>query len=109
MEPRVCQLGMRNSTGSPIYSDFSESLVFRPLVKRNKDSGYEVGQTMEICFVISPHIVFGFNHITFISLKILKNKKDNVRKPSHMKNKVFLVVFGLLFKFRCLHQYGWKS
>ena len=42
-----CTLGMRNSTGSPIFSDFKSGLSrvvrFRPLVKGNEDAGYEGG------------------------------------------------------------------
>ena len=38
-------LGMRNSTGSPLFSDFksdhSRVVRFRPLVKGNEDPGYE--------------------------------------------------------------------
>ena len=38
---------MRNSTGSPVFSDFQSDLsrvaVSRPLVKGNEDAGYEGG------------------------------------------------------------------
>ena len=44
----VLQLHMRNSTGSPIFSDFQSDLsrvaVSRPLVKGNEDAGYEGGK-----------------------------------------------------------------
>ena len=40
-------LGMRNSTGGPLFSDFksdhSRVVRFRPLVKGNEDPGYEGG------------------------------------------------------------------
>ena len=38
-----CTLGMRKSTGSPVFSDFKShlSIRFRPLVKGNEDAGYE--------------------------------------------------------------------
>ena len=37
IEPRACELGMRNTTGSSIPG----SLFFLPLVKGNEDSGYD--------------------------------------------------------------------
>ena len=41
-------LGMRNSTGSQLFSDFksdhSRVVCFRPLVKGNEDSGNEIGK-----------------------------------------------------------------
>ena len=47
IEPSVCQLGRRNSTGSPIFLDSQSELSrvnpFPPLVKRNEDSRYEAG------------------------------------------------------------------
>ena len=40
-----CTMSMRNSTGSPLFSDFKSDLSrvvrFRPLVKGNEDPGYE--------------------------------------------------------------------
>ena len=40
-----CTVSMRNSTGSPLFSDFKSDLSrvvrFRPLVKGNEDPGYE--------------------------------------------------------------------
>ena len=44
---------MRNSTGSPIFSDFKSDLFRvaafqRPLVKRNEDPGYEGGE-LQVC------------------------------------------------------------
>ena len=37
----ISGLGMRNSTGSPLFSDLSRVVRFRPLVKGNEDPGYE--------------------------------------------------------------------
>ena len=48
-----CTVSMRNSTGSPLFSDFksdlSRVLRFRPLVKGNEDPGYE-GGPVRTCF-----------------------------------------------------------
>lgn len=52
MRPKDAQytLGMRNSTGSPLFSDFkldlSRVVRFRPLVKGNEDPGYEGGKSV---------------------------------------------------------------
>ena len=59
-------LGMRNSTGSPLFSDFkldlSRVVRFRPLVKGNEDPGYEgAGIRWEqrgILFAHAPQKVF---------------------------------------------------
>ena len=58
-EPRVCQLGMRNSTGKTnIFGLPMGTLVSQPLVKGNEDSGYKVdlGSTahahLQRCFII---------------------------------------------------------
>ena len=45
---------MRNSTGSPVFSDFQSDLsrvaVSRPLVKGNEDAGYE-GEALSFLFL----------------------------------------------------------
>ena len=46
---------MRKSTGSPIFPDFPGSRVSKPLVKRNEESGYEVGkQHLHACYDSKP-------------------------------------------------------
>ena len=59
---------MRNSTGSPVFSDFQSDLsrvaVSRPLVKGNEDAGYEGGLTPRVTNDRPPSSAKFANHPT---------------------------------------------
>ena len=77
---------MRNSTGSPVFSDFQSDLsrvaVSRPLVKGNEDAGYEGGRACEARKRLSAFhtttVGFSYNEVVLSRCRIMSREVTEI-------------------------------
>ena len=87
-----CTVSMRNSTGSPLFSDFKSDLSrvvrFRPLVKGNEDPGYEGGGNPILYFFYSLVRMTVTQYTTTLQnglLKIQENEENEIKYISFIR------------------------